>query len=132
MLPHVQEAVVSSMTVGVTNSLTVVLMIPAAADDTDKASRDAMLTPVVLDGSALATAVHEERKKNNTKTTGTISLKGEMSGMSALDIVGNDGMMGSTSRLHSGMGSRRIGTKATVLALGYDAMMCWECVLYHV
>ncbi|RMJ06869.1 hypothetical protein CDV36_013530 [Fusarium kuroshium] len=108
MLPHVQEAVVSSTTVGVTTSLTVILMIPAAADDTDMTSRDAMLTPVVLDGSALATAVYEERKKNNTKTTGTISLEGEMSGMSALDIVGNDGMMGSTSRPHGGMGSRRM------------------------
>ncbi|RSM17784.1 hypothetical protein CDV31_003391 [Fusarium ambrosium] len=90
MLPHVQEAVVSSTTVGGTTSLTVIPMIPAAADDTDMTSRDAMLTPVVLDGSALATAVHEERKNNNTKTTGTISLEGEMSGMSALDIVGND------------------------------------------
>ncbi|RTE78584.1 hypothetical protein BHE90_006911 [Fusarium euwallaceae] len=108
MLPHVQEAVVSSTTVGGTTSLTAILMIPTAADDTDKTSRDAMPIPEVLDGSALATAVYEERKKNKTKTTGTISLEGEMSGMSALDIVGNDGMMGSTSRPHGGMGSRQM------------------------
>ncbi|RSL75193.1 hypothetical protein CEP51_011093 [Fusarium floridanum] len=135
MLPHVQEAVVSSTTVGGTTSLTVIPMIPAAADDTDMTSRDAMLTPVVLDGSALATAVYEERKKNNTKTTGTISLEGEMSGMSALDIVGNDDERNVVTVIRGVVRGLKVsvpsGTKATVLALGYDAMMCWKCVLYH-
>ncbi|RSL42328.1 hypothetical protein CEP53_012254 [Fusarium sp. AF-6] len=26
---------------------------------------------------------------------------------------------------------RKAKKKATVLALGYDAMMCWKCVLYY-
>ncbi|RSL64515.1 hypothetical protein CEP54_004696 [Fusarium duplospermum] len=70
-----QEAVVSITMLGGTTSLTVALTIPAAADDADTTSRDAMTTLGVLDGSVMATAVHKERKKNR---------------MSAPDIVGNE------------------------------------------
>ncbi|KAJ4211135.1 hypothetical protein NW759_012886 [Fusarium solani] len=69
--PGAKGVVASSTMVGGTTFLGVTRTLPTAADGTDTTSRDAMAITEVLDGSALVTAGHEDRRRKSRKTTGT-------------------------------------------------------------